>query len=124
VAYIEERKNGWLVVWRDGETGRKRSRLVAWGKPGTAGEDFTKDKAHKAAEALVEGKRKSERGYRKPLERLNRHDAEDYPDWQPLFQDFVGDGEEKPGALGVRGGSPRVLIAPSRRVLVRSIPRG
>jgi hypothetical protein len=23
MAYIEERRNGWLVVWREGETGKK-----------------------------------------------------------------------------------------------------
>jgi hypothetical protein len=53
VAYIEERPTGWLVVWRDAETGKKRSRLINWGVPGTAGEEFTKEAARLAAEGLA-----------------------------------------------------------------------
>ena len=31
VAYIEERRSGYLVVWRHAETSKKTSRLTKWG---------------------------------------------------------------------------------------------
>jgi integrase len=31
MAYVEERLSGWLVVWKDCETGKRRSKLVRWG---------------------------------------------------------------------------------------------
>jgi integrase len=82
MAYIEERKNGYLVVWRDAETGKKLSRFIAQGKPGTLGEDFD---ARAFAEALAEEKRQTERAFRKPLERAIRHNRQDGFDPLPLF---------------------------------------
>jgi hypothetical protein len=95
MAYVEERKSGWLVVWREAETGKKRSRLIAWGKPGTLGEDFTKDEARKSAEALAEQKRQTERAFRKPLERVTRQNAEDYPGSPSPFAGLLNRGEER-----------------------------
>lgn len=95
MAYVEERKNGWLVVWRDADTGRKKSRLVQWGHPGTAGEDFTKKDARRAADALKEQKQQTERRHRGPLERVERQNAEDYPEWNPAVVDYIGEGEDK-----------------------------
>jgi integrase len=51
VAYIEERKTGFLVIYRDADTGRKKSRLFAWGgDPNTAGGVITKEEARADAE--------------------------------------------------------------------------
>ncbi len=94
MAYVEERKKGWLVVWRDAESGRKRSRLIAWGRPGTVGEDFTKDEARKSAEALAEEKRQIERAFRKPLERVTRQNIEDGYGPGP-FANLLNRGEER-----------------------------
>ncbi len=104
MAYIEERPNGFLVVWR--EDGKKRSRSFRWGYKvtnfGEGGPDtltVTKEDAHHAAEALEAEKRQKEPAYRKPLERIQRQLVQDDPTYQPLFsdsgRDYIGEGEDK-----------------------------
>lgn len=91
MAYIEERKNGYLVVWR--EDGQKRSRLVPW-QLDEAFETLSKEDARRGAESLAGEMRKKERQYRKPQERVAKWSKED--GYEPIFgdSDFVGDGEE------------------------------
>ena len=93
--WIVERKRDFLVRWRDAETGKSKSRSVSWNVDGegTGSDfDFTKEQARRRAEALAEEKRKSERAYRKPLERVTRQDQEDYPGGQR--PDFIGLGDD------------------------------
>jgi hypothetical protein len=104
VAYVEERPTGWLVVWRDSETNRKRSRLVAWGGAADlAGGVVTKDDARQRAEQLAAEMRKRERAYGEPLKRVARQAAQDgyEPIFSPSANDFVGDGE---GCVNARRG--------------------
>jgi integrase len=93
MAYIEERSTGWLVVWRDAATGKKLSRLIKWGgNPNTIGGSVTKEEARRDAEGLAAEKRKTERASRRPLERVKKHNLQDYPDWQQDL--FVGPSED------------------------------
>ncbi len=67
---------------------------MAWGgDPNTLGGVVTKEAAREAAEALRNTKKQTERAARKPLERVRRQNAQDYPDWQADL--FIGPGEEK-----------------------------
>lgn len=93
MAYIEARKGGWLVVWRDAETGKKTSRIVAWNDRTDPDFAVTKEDARARAEALAEKKRQTERAYRKPLQRAIQHNVEDYPGWSPSI-DYVGADDE------------------------------
>lgn len=97
MAWIVEREHDFLVRWRDADTGKKRSRTFRWNTegPGTGGDfEVTKEDAHRAAQGLAERKRQTERAFRKPLERVMRHNKEDYPD-RPSLMDFIGQGEEE-----------------------------
>ncbi len=85
VAYIEERRYGWLVVWR--EHGKKLSRSFRCGYQVTnfdeGGPDeitVTREAAHRFTVALADEKKKVERAYRRPLDRVN---AQDYPEGSP-----------------------------------------
>jgi integrase len=60
VAYIEERKNGYLVVWRDAATNRKQSELCKW-QLDDRYEVVTKEQARSQAEVLAESVRLNER---------------------------------------------------------------
>lgn len=92
MAYIEERRIGWLVVWRD-ETGQKQSQLVKWGIDVTdfegdgATRTVTRDRARAEAEALREemareeprAKRAAKREHERMVEAAKRHG------YEPLF---------------------------------------
>jgi integrase len=88
MAYIEERKNGWLVVWRDPDNDNKKvSRLFKWNVEGEGtGDDFdvTKEQAREHAEMLVDTKRKIERRGRAPLARVVKQNRQDGAD--PLWE--------------------------------------
>ena len=104
VAYIEERANGFLVVWRDAATGKKRSRLTSkWGyvewndDPTKPDHMMTKEEARKRAQGAAAEYSKRERAYRKPLERAIKENAETYPDGHPArmrMTEYIADGEE------------------------------
>jgi integrase len=100
MAWIIERERDFLVRWRDAETGKTKSRSVRWNvethsaDPATADGEITREEARAWAESLAERKRQTERAYRKPLERVIKWNAEDYPEWNPSL-DFVGQGEEE-----------------------------
>ncbi|MEO8425462.1 MAG: site-specific integrase [Actinomycetota bacterium] len=97
VAYVEERKNGYLVVWREAETGKKTSRLLKWGgDPNTLGGVTTKEEARRYAEAFSNEKRKAERAYLKPLQRAIRQNAQDYPEGHPARRtEYIDEGEDQ-----------------------------
>jgi integrase len=73
VAYVEERKNGWLVVWNDAEDGKRHSRLVPWGgNPESVGGVTTVEGARVAAEGLRDRMKARERRARKPYDDMVR----------------------------------------------------
>ncbi len=100
MAWITERERDFLVRWRDAYTGKTKSRSVPWNvethsaDPATADLEITREEARASAESLAERKRETERAYRKPLERVIKANAQDYPEWNPSL-DFIGQGEEE-----------------------------
>jgi hypothetical protein len=91
MAYIEERKNGWLVVWREDD--KKKSRLIPW-QLDERFETVTKEDTRRGAATLAAEMKTRERGYGKPRDRVAKWAKED--GYEPIFSDsdFVGNGED------------------------------
>jgi hypothetical protein len=91
MAYIEERKNGWLVVWREDD--KKKSRLIPW-QLDERFEVLSKEDARSSADALAAEMKTRERGYGKPRDRVAKWAKEG--GYEPIFgdSDFIGKGED------------------------------
>ncbi|MDP9185092.1 MAG: hypothetical protein M3O29_05435, partial [Actinomycetota bacterium] len=101
MAYIEQRRDSWLVVWR--QDGKKLSRSFRWGYEVTNfsgdGPDkitITKESARRSAEGFRDEMTSKERAARKPFERMQKQLRQMDPTYQPIFSDndYIGEGED------------------------------
>lgn len=102
MAYIEERKSAWLVVWR--QDGKKLSRSFRWGYEVTnfdeGGPDrlvLTRGSARKAAEGFATEMRAKEAAALVPYKRIQKQLLQIDPNYRPLFSgdnDYIGDDED------------------------------
>ncbi len=101
MAYIEQRRESWLVVWR--RDGKKLSRSFRWGYEVTNFDEdgpdkvtITKESARRSAEGFRDEIKSSESAARKPFERMQKQLHQIDPNYRPLFSgdnDYIGDGE-------------------------------
>jgi integrase len=102
MAYIEQRRDSWLVVWR--QDGKKLSRSFRWGYEVTNFEDdgpdkltVTKESARRSAEGFRDEMKSKERAARMPFERMQKQLRQIDPNYRPIFSgdnDYIGNGED------------------------------
>jgi hypothetical protein len=102
MAYMEQRRDSWLVVWR--QDGKKLSRSFRWGYEVTNFDEdgpdkltITKESARRSAEGFRDEMKSKERAARKPYERMQKQLRQIDPNYRPLFSgdnDYIGDGED------------------------------